>query len=207
MFIMVGDLENQFTEIKIDYEASLNNFLENKEVFPKYTTQLINLANQNSQGTRPEVVGKMTELIKKCPLRSRDGWKKWYLSKHPDAIKDATKKILPMIHNLKKAIEQIDEIMVRTWVEDLIFNKTSEGLIIQEIILKEISQRLHTSYRIASMEEESKNIDGFIGEIPVQIKPHTYLAQKAIVKEKIKIPILYYKKTSKYLVIITDLIK
>jgi hypothetical protein len=81
---MVGDLENQFTEIKIDYEASLNNFLENKEVFPKYTTQLINLANQNSQGTRPEVVGKMTELIKKCPLRSRDGWKKWYLSKHPD---------------------------------------------------------------------------------------------------------------------------
>lgn len=49
-----------------------------------------------------------------------------------------------MIHNLKKAIEQIDEIMVRTWVEDLIFNKTSEGLIIQEIILKEISQRLHT---------------------------------------------------------------
>ena len=25
--------------------------------FPKYTTQLMNLANQNSQGTRPKVVG------------------------------------------------------------------------------------------------------------------------------------------------------
>lgn len=31
--------------------------------FPKYATQLINLANQNAQGTRPEVVGQMTELI------------------------------------------------------------------------------------------------------------------------------------------------
>ena len=31
--------------------------------FPKYATQLINLANQNAQGTRPEVVGQMSELI------------------------------------------------------------------------------------------------------------------------------------------------
>jgi len=191
---MPGQLENQFYSIRIDYEASLENFLENKEDFPKYTTQLINLANQNSGGTKPKTVGKMTELIKECPFRSRDGWKKWYISKHPTAINDATEKILPMLNNLKKAIEQIDEKMVKTWVEDLIFNKTSEGLIIQEIILKEISQRLHTSYRTASMEEESKNIDGYIGEIPVQIKPDTYLAQKAIVKEKINVPIIYYKK-------------
>jgi hypothetical protein len=32
--------------------------------FPKYTTQLMNLANQNAQGTRPRVVGQMSELIK-----------------------------------------------------------------------------------------------------------------------------------------------
>jgi len=25
--------------------------------FPKYTTQIMNLANQNAQGTRPKVVG------------------------------------------------------------------------------------------------------------------------------------------------------
>ena len=34
--------------------------------FPKYTTQLINLANQNAQGTRPKVVGQMSELITEC---------------------------------------------------------------------------------------------------------------------------------------------
>ena len=47
--------------------------LSNKEIrkltdiesfeFPKYTTQLINLASQNAQATRPAVVGQMTDLI------------------------------------------------------------------------------------------------------------------------------------------------
>lgn len=31
--------------------------------FPKYTSQLINWANQNAQGTRPVVVGQMSELF------------------------------------------------------------------------------------------------------------------------------------------------
>ena len=31
--------------------------------FPKYTSQLMNWANQNAQGTRPVVVGQMSELF------------------------------------------------------------------------------------------------------------------------------------------------
>jgi len=31
--------------------------------FPKYTSQLINWANQNAQGTRPVVVGQMSDLF------------------------------------------------------------------------------------------------------------------------------------------------
>lgn len=51
--------------------------IKNKEVtqlldsevvsFPKYATQLINLANQNAQGTRPEVVGQMSDLSELPP--------------------------------------------------------------------------------------------------------------------------------------------
>ncbi|MBP5200733.1 MAG: MjaI family restriction endonuclease [Schwartzia sp.] len=36
-------------------------------VFPQYTSQLINWANQNAQGTRPAVVGQMLALF---PIRS-----------------------------------------------------------------------------------------------------------------------------------------
>ena len=35
----------------------------NEFEFPKYTSQLINWANQNAQGTRPVVVGQMSELF------------------------------------------------------------------------------------------------------------------------------------------------
>ena len=32
-------------------------------IFPKYTSQIMNLANQNAQVTRPPVVGQMSELF------------------------------------------------------------------------------------------------------------------------------------------------
>jgi hypothetical protein len=49
--------------------------------FPKYTTQIINLANQNAQGTRPKVVGQMSELIEQCPKGTYEEWVKWYSEK------------------------------------------------------------------------------------------------------------------------------
>ncbi|MDZ7363482.1 MAG: MjaI family restriction endonuclease [candidate division KSB1 bacterium] len=42
--------------------------------FPKYTTQLINLASQNAQATRPKVVGQMSELIRQFPQKH---WQEW----------------------------------------------------------------------------------------------------------------------------------
>lgn len=98
-----------------------------KPNFPKYTSQLINWANQNAQGTRPKVVGQMSELFPEY-LNITDNeitlenWYKWYTEKNPDAIKNATKRILIQIHNLQKAIKIIDENMVQKWVEDLVIN-------------------------------------------------------------------------------------
>ena len=41
-----------------------------------------------------------------------------------------------MVEELKKAINQIDEKMVKSWVEDLVIDKTFIGLKFQEGILK-----------------------------------------------------------------------
>ena len=54
--------------------------------FPKYVTQLINLANQNAQGTRPRVVGQLTDLIQKFPGKTLSEWEQWYLQRYPNAI-------------------------------------------------------------------------------------------------------------------------
>lgn len=112
--------------------------------FPKYTSQLINLANQNAQGTRPKVVGQLSELFQEYQKNtdeiSIDTWEKWYLSKYPKAIEDATNRIYEQIQNLKNAITLIDRNMIQKWVEDLIITKTYNGLYIQKAILSKIAK-------------------------------------------------------------------
>ncbi|MBU1261620.1 MjaI family restriction endonuclease [bacterium] len=161
--------------------------------FPKYTTQLLNLANQNAQGTRPKVVGQMTELIQHFTGKGLTEWEEWYLKQKPDAIKKATERILQMVKNLKNAIEKIDEKMVSEWVRDLVIVKTYIGLRFQEAILKKGAEIIGTDYRLSDFGEESKGIDGYIGNSAVSIKPDTYRV-KASLSEEIAVKIIYYKK-------------
>lgn len=129
---------NDFKEIKLNLQEKFKEIIGEEKEFPKYTTQIMNIANQNAQGTRSEVVGQMSELIQKCPEKNYT-------------------------------------------------NKRNE------------------KWRLANVYEESQNIDGYIGEIPVSIKPITYLAKKSSVRETIHVEMIYYKKTDKYLYIYTKL--
>ena len=150
--------------------------------FPRYTTQILNLANQNSQGTRPRVVGQLSELIKECPEKNYEGWKNWYLTKYPETIKNASEKINEMVNNLKEAIQKIDKKMVKRWVEDLVLEKTFIGLRFQEAILKKIANIKKEKYRLSNPQEELKGIDGFIGNTPVSIKPATYKTKNSLIE-------------------------
>jgi len=161
--------------------------------FPKYIAPLINLANQYAQGTRPRVVGQMSELIQEFEGKSLSEGEKWYLKKKPDAIKNATEKILQKLKEFKNSLDEIDQTIVEQWVRDLVIVKTFVGLRFQEAILKKGAEIKGTNYRLAKSEEESKGIDGYIGDIPVSIKPHTY-EMKAALPEHIAIKIIYYRK-------------
>lgn len=185
--------------LKISLIEEFEEISGEKKCFPKYTTQIINLANQNAQGTRPKVVGQMSELIQQCPDKGFEGWKKWYLERHPESIEDATKKIKDMIDNLKEAILLIDEEMIRSWVKDLVLTKTAEGLIIQEIILKKVSELENTTYQIANTEEEARGIDGYIGDHPVSIKPVSYDTKKSTVRDRIDAHLINYEIKGKHL--------
>ena len=172
----------------------IRKYLEIEDVdFPKYVAPLINLANQYAQGTRPRVVGQMSELIQTFTGKSLPEWEKWYLEQKPDAIRNATEKILVMIKNLREAMSKIDQTMIEKWVKDLVLVKTFTGLKFQEAILKRGAALLETDYRWAVPEEEAKGVDGYIGQIPVSIKPHTYDLKSAL-PEKIEYKIVRYKK-------------
>ena len=161
--------------------------------FPKYSTQLMNIANQNSKGTAPKVVGQLSDLIQEFKGNNIAEWENWYIKKNPSAIYDAVNKIYPMIENFKQVISKIDKEMIEYWVKDLVITKTFIGLKFQEAILKRISEELKTNYRLALPNEESKGIDGVIGNKPVSIKPISYKTKLGL-NEKIDVPIVYYDK-------------
>lgn len=190
--IKLKDLENEkitleeLDDIDIDYD------------FPKYTTTILNLANRTSQGTWPRVVGQMTELVPPNKNKTQKEWEELYFERYPDAIDNATEKVYNMILNFREAMDSIDKNMVKEWVSDLVLIKSREGILIQEAILEHMAKKNNTTYRLSTPEEESKGIDGYIDEKPIQIKPETYL-KEAQLQEEFSCDIIYYKKTKKYL--------
>lgn len=177
----------------------IENFNESKSFsFPKYTSQLINWANQNAQGTRPVVVGQMSELFPEFMNSGMEitieNWRKWYTEKYPEAFENATDKIFAQVQNLRNAIPLIDREMVEKWVQDLVINKTFNGMYVQKAILASLAEKRGTTYRLATPEEEAIGIDGYVGEIPYSVKPDTYKTMGRL-SETIDVKMIYYSKT------------
>ena len=168
--------------------------------FPKYTTQIMNLANQNAQGPRARIVGQTSDLIQEFEGTALDEWEKWYLAGRPDSIDNATEKVYAMVEAFKASIQQIDRETVRKWIEELVIVKTFVGLKFQAAILQKVSTCLDKPYRLVIAIEESKGIDGFIGDKPVSIKPTTYKSKMGL-NEIIAVPIIYYNKTKKGIIV------
>lgn len=172
--------------------------------FPKYTSQLINWANQNAQGTRPIVVGQMSALFPEFIASDEEitieNWRNWYVERYPDAFEKATDKIYAQVQNLRDAIPLISREMVEHWVEDLVITKTFNGLYVQKAILASLAERKGTTYRLATPDEESVGIDGYVDNIPYSIKPDTYKTMGRL-SEAITVKMVYYTKTKTGLII------
>jgi len=182
------------TKIKIKNDEIEQLLGKEAIAFPKYTTQIMNLANSNAQGTRPKVVGQMSDLIEEFDGDDLSDWGKWYKNRKPTAINDATEKVFQMVEQLKVAITQIDKPMIARWVEDLVISKTYTGLRFQKAILTKIAEIKKTTYKPSTPEEESKGVDGYIGETPVSVKAITYKSKEVFLSEDIKVEMIYYDK-------------
>lgn len=180
-------------KFKIKYDEIQNIVVGEVPDYPKYATQILNLANQNAQGTRPKIVGQMSDLIQEFDGQTVEEWIEWYEERYPDARKNAADRVEDMVEKLKDSIDKIDREMIDTWVKDLVLYKTFIGLRFQEAILRKVADMKKTTYRLAGKEDESKGIDGYIGFIPVSIKPTTYRSKSSLA-EDIKVEIIYYEK-------------
>ena len=108
-------------------------------------------------------------------------------------LEAATDKIYSKFQEMKCAVEQINREMIEAWVKDLVYTKTYCGLKFQSAIIAFLAEKLCKTWRLATIEEEAKGIDGFIGEKPIQIKSATYKIENRL-SEIIDVPIVYYEK-------------
>lgn len=98
-----------------------------------------------------------------------------------------------MIENFRNAMDEIDQQLIENWVRDLVILKTYIGLKFQKAILIKTAELLKSNYRIANSKDESKGVDGFIGDLPISIKPESYRAKKQLL-ENIDARFIFYDK-------------
>jgi len=90
---------------------------------PTYVSPLLNLANRFAAGTRPKVVGQMSELIQQFGGRSLEDWAAWYQEEHPEAIAEAVRRIRDKLSEFRLVIDNITAEMIELWVKDLVLNE------------------------------------------------------------------------------------
>ena len=73
----------------------------------------------------------------------------------------------------------------------------------QQAVISHIADLLGKDWRLATKEEESKGIDGYIGDKPIQVKASTYKVE-TFLGQTIDTPIMYYEKKKDGLVIEYD---
>lgn len=161
---------------------------------PTYVSPILNLANRFASGTRPKVVGQMSELIQEFDGRSLDDWANWYQKRHPDAVAEAVRFIRNKLTEFKRVIDNITDDMIELWVKDLVLVKTFIGLKFQEAILKKVAEATGLNYELATSEQESQGIDGVVGNQEVSIKPASWKDQ-VIQRETLQGVLVYYHKT------------
>ncbi len=181
-------------EIKITKKQLMKIADYKSKPLPKYSSSIINLLNRWAKGTASKVVGQMSDLIQECPYKDYEKWREWYLKKYPNSLDNAIKLIMSKLKEVAKTFENIDENIVRTWVEDLVIDKSFWGLKIQEAIIARLKEITNKKCRLATKEEENKGIDGFIEDLPIQIKPSSYKIASNVKTEKLRAKTVYYEK-------------
>ena len=79
--------------------------------------------------------------------------------------------------------------MTVSWRSDSVLSTRLGSNDIQEAVLRKLGELYDEEITPATAEDESKGIDGYIGDQPVQVKPATY---KDNLQETIDVPIVYY---------------
>lgn len=142
--------------------------------WPKYSTQLLNVAAQNCKAFDVKKVGSAKETW--LAMRNQnipgtfENWCQFY-DQQPFAqnIPGQAAKLYEMVQ--KMGITGIPLSMCEDYIREVIYNKTHMGMAGEEMAIQAVGEYYGLQVRFSTAEEEAQGIDGWIGEIPVQVKP------------------------------------
>lgn len=150
--------------------------------FPVNTKPILNIATQNSQCTRKAIVGSMKELFGEFQAagvgKSVSDWEHWYLTNGgAEKIQSATNKLFSYLNKMPLDHTVFTRKIAEDYILDLVINKTHYGMSGEYYAVLATAKYFNLDYRFSTAEEESQGIDAWIGNNPVQVKPHDSVAK------------------------------
>lgn len=144
--------------------------------FPLYTKPILNIATQNSKATQVKNVGSMKEQwtsFLESGGRSVEDWERWYYDNGGEQkLQKATDKLFEMLNKMPLDHKIFTRELAQEYILDLVINKTHYGMSGEYHAVLAAAQYFGMKYRFSTAEEESQGIDAWIGDYPVQVKPH-----------------------------------
>ncbi|AHG00838.1 hypothetical protein HALLA_09690 [Halostagnicola larsenii XH-48] len=110
-------------------------------------------------------------------------------------VQRSAKKTYEMVENMREAIDLITYDMVEQWVEDLILYKSYMGFDAREVILPKLGRELQMGSRLASPEEMSEGISGYLGDQPICLRSLKHDKGPAMYEDA-GVPVVYYEETN-----------
>jgi hypothetical protein len=142
--------------------------------FSEHISHFLNYANRYGYGTRDDVVGFTSNMIREYEPTSLEEWKKKHLLKYRNWRSKARKRIKSKLNEYSQIINSIDDKIIDDWIEDLVYLKTYQGYRIEKLIRLHLGREYNAYTRKPTVDEEKKGIDGYVGECPISVKPKGY---------------------------------
>jgi hypothetical protein len=164
--------------IKLTAKNYKNAIVPSRRKWALYSTQVLNLANSTAQSTKPKYVGPVVNtfqtMVNEQIVPSLENWTNYYNSQFDEAnLIVAGKKTYEMLQKQIKAAKKLTEEDCIEYVKEIVYNKTHMGNAGQYCAAESLSSHYNLPIRWPTPEEDSAGqIDLWLGEFPVQVKPH-----------------------------------
>lgn len=206
--------KKEYTSVQYSEGQNLFNINAQDANIKKYQSEILNIVNKHGRGNDAKIVGMVSQVIKDYRANtnepSLDGWKQYHQELADiRGINAGVEANWIKFKEMKKAIALIRKDTIRYWLENLVYNKTFAGLQAQDMVLRDIANRMtkkegkEYSYRNGNSDDEKAQIDGYIiapdnTVCGLQIKSDSYKSHNTV-EGVAPVPYVYYKLTPKEL--------